>query len=388
MLKKLLLVLPMLFILLTSKATAQLPEVRNFIDKITSYKNISYTSVTKNDGVFGDSADTIQSYQTSGVPLQNLKFELATARVRDVFDGTSLLSVNFSPKYYSTNSNFKYSGHYANSIPLFKLTDLINATLKTPQKIRKLNDTIFLANRCNHIQIWERDTLIGVKRSYTKYDVYLSKTTSLPIYAEVNMLGFIEKGDYSSEEAIRVNNKNWYTNYIFNQAENSNRTSTIVPSGFMTLEDYNRSVSEIPKPGLAAGDMAPEWKLQDLKGEYLSSKDLKGKVIIIDFWGNCSACILAVPTINRLHKKYERSNVKVVSVSVDKGKEAAARFAKKFRLSYPVYIDGKDLSAEFHVGPIPTFFVIDREGKIVSVIEGFSHGLEKQLASEVEKLQQ
>jgi thiol-disulfide isomerase/thioredoxin len=387
MLKKLLLALPVLFILFTNKATAQLPELRNFIDKITSYKNISYTSVTKNDGVFGDSADTIQSYQTSGVPLQNLKFELATARVRDVFDGTRLLSVNFSPKYYSTNSNFNYSGHYANSILLFKLTDLINATLKTPQKIRKLNDTIILANRCNHIQIWERDTLIGGKRSYTKYDVYLSKTTSLPLYAEVNMLGFIVKGDYASEDAIRVNNKNWYTNYVFNQPENSNRTSTVVPSGFMTLEDYNKSVSEIPKPTLALESMAPEWKLQNLNGKYLSSKDLKGKITIIDFWGNCGACILAVPTISRLHKRYEGSNVEVVSVCVDKGKEAAARFAKKLKLLYPVYINGKDLSTEFRIGPIPTFFIIDGEGKIVSVIEGFSDGLEKQLISEVEKLQ-
>jgi hypothetical protein len=77
----------------------------------------------------------------------------------------------------------------------------------------------------------------------------------------------------------------------------------------------------------------------------------------------------------------------VVSVCVDKGKEAAVRFVEKFKLSYPVYINGKDLSTEFCIGPIPTFFIIDGEGKIVSVIEGFSGGLEKQLISEVEKLQ-
>lgn len=383
--KKLFLILSIVFIF-SGNVLAQSTVLQKFVKKVASCKNISYTSVTKNDGIFGESADTIKTYQTSGVPSNNLQFELVNGSAREVFDGSTLLSLNLVSKYYSAGDNYKYSGHYSNSIPLFKLTEVIDQVSKTPNKIKLLNDTVIAFKRCNHLQIWELDTLINGKRSYTKYDVYLNKATSFPVYAEIHMLGFVEKGDYSSEEVIRVENRNWYYNYEFNEPHKTDRTSTVIPVGFITVDEYNKSVSEKPQPPLSVGAKAPGWTLEDLKGTYLSDEDLKGKVVIMDFWGNCGACILAVPTISRIHAKYKNSDVVVVSVCVDRGKDTAARFATKYKLSYPVYINGKDLSKEFHVTPIPTFFIIDAKGNVATVIEGFSDGLENEITSQVEKL--
>jgi peroxiredoxin len=383
--KKLYLILSVVFIF-SGNVLAQSPMLQKFVNKVASYKNISYTSVTKNDGIFGESADTIRTYQTSGVPSHNLQFELVNRSTRDIFDGSRLLSINLASKYYSVGDNYKYSGHYSHSIPLFKLTEVVDNVSKSPEKVKLLNDTLISSKRCNHLQIWERDTLINEKRLYTKYDVYLNKATSLPVYAESHMLGFIEKGDYSGEEAIRVDNSNWYYNYEFNKPQKTNRMSTVIPEGFMTVDEYNKSTSKKPQSPLYVGAKAPEWTLEDLNGTYLSDKDLNGKVIIMDFWGNCGACILAVPTISRIHAKYKNSDVVVVSICVDKGKDTAAKFANKYKLPYPVYINGKNLGKEFHVTPIPTFFIIDANGNIAKVIEGFSDGLENEITAQVEKL--
>ena len=383
--KKLFLILSLVFIF-SGNVLAQSPVLQKFIKKVASCKNISYTSITKNDGIFGESADTIKTYQTSGVPLHHLQFELVNRSTRDIFDGSKLLSLNLVSKYYSKGDNYKYFGNYSNSIPLFKLIEIVNNVSKSPEKIKLLKDTLISTKGCSHVQIWERDTLINGKSSYTKYDIYLNKATSLPVYAESHMLGFVEKGDYTSEEVIRVDCRNWYYDYEFNKPQKTDRTSTVIPVGFMTVDEYNKSVSEKPQPPLSVGAKAPGWTLEDLKGNYLLDKDLKGKVVIMDFWGNCGACILAVPTVSRIHAKYKNSDVVVVSVCVDKGKDTAARFASKYKLPYPVYINGKDLSKEFHVTPIPTFFIIDAKGNIAKVVEGFSDGLENEITAQVEKL--
>ena len=101
-----------------------------------------------------------------------------------------------------------------------------------------------------------------------------------------------------------------------------------------------------------------------LDREFLDLNGLKGKVVVLDFWGTwCPPCVTAVPTLRDLQKRHEKDPFVLLSVSSDSDEAVVRRFIDKNRMAWPQYWDrDRKVQQAFDVRAFPTYVVIDAEG--------------------------
>jgi len=128
--------------------------------------------------------------------------------------------------------------------------------------------------------------------------------------------------------------------------------------------------------GNPAGTIAPAWDLPQVGGGRLSSADLAGKIVVIDFWATwCPPCQAEIPTYVELQAAFNAKGVVFVGVSLDQGGDAVARvrtFMERFRINYPIVMGDLEVVEAFGgIDSIPTTIVVDRKGRIVQRKVGY-----------------
>ena len=123
------------------------------------------------------------------------------------------------------------------------------------------------------------------------------------------------------------------------------------------------------------GDAAPAWELKDTNGNPVKLSDFKGKVVILDFWATwCPPCRAEIPHFIGLQEKYGKQGLVIVGISVDEGgPEVVSSFVKANKVNYPIVLGNLDVAQQYDAtNGIPTTFVIDRKGNIVSKHLGYT----------------
>jgi thiol-disulfide isomerase/thioredoxin len=111
---------------------------------------------------------------------------------------------------------------------------------------------------------------------------------------------------------------------------------------------------------------APTFMLSEIGGETYSSDDLKGKVVLLNFWATwCPPCVEELPSLNRLQERYRNKDLEIVSVDFRETPEEMTSFLKQTPVDFPVLldIDGRT-SLAWGVFSFPSSFIIDRKGRI------------------------
>ena len=118
-------------------------------------------------------------------------------------------------------------------------------------------------------------------------------------------------------------------------------------------------------PRRARENYAPDFSFTSLQGEYISLEDLRGKVVVLDFWGTwCRPCVDSVPSLRSMHKKYSKeSSFVLLGISSDSDEETWKDFTEKNKMVWPQYRDqDRRIHRAFGVRAFPTYIVIDHEG--------------------------
>jgi peroxiredoxin/YHS domain-containing protein len=112
---------------------------------------------------------------------------------------------------------------------------------------------------------------------------------------------------------------------------------------------------------------APKFALKDVNGaETASSKSLKGKVVLVDFWATwCPPCVKAMPQLQKLHDRLAPKGFTVVGISTDEGSVKKVKpFLAKWKLTYPLVLDSANMWKAFGVKGLPSMYLI-KDGLIV-----------------------
>src|SRR5262249_44141251 len=111
------------------------------------------------------------------------------------------------------------------------------------------------------------------------------------------------------------------------------------------------------------------------------------KVVLLDFFFvGCGNCMSSLAPLNRLDEKYKNSGFAILSISDRDSKKLVTEFRKVQRIKNKMYPNAGDVAKLYHITAAPTFYLIDKEGKIVNVTLGYSDDFEKKMTDIIDVL--
>lgn len=125
----------------------------------------------------------------------------------------------------------------------------------------------------------------------------------------------------------------------------------------------NRSFGEV----VVRQRPAPEFSLALFDGGTLSLSELRGKVVLVDFWASwCPPCRQEAPVLAQVYREYRVRGVEFVGVSIWDFPQDALEYVAQFGIEYPTGLDAKGaIAIDYGVTGIPEKYLIDKEGVLV-----------------------
>jgi thiol-disulfide isomerase/thioredoxin len=163
----------------------------------------------------------------------------------------------------------------------------------------------------------------------------------------------------------------------------------VLATGFLLAGCVNTSKSNVARKPLEVLQDAPEFTIKNVQGaEAITSKDFKGKVVVVDFWATwCVPCKVEIPEYNKLRAKYMEQGVEFLGVTFESSMEDTLDFIKEYEMKYPVGVatDEIDVALGGHTG-LPTTFLIGKDWKVYRKIMGAAPGKIPNLEKDIEEL--
>ena len=133
---------------------------------------------------------------------------------------------------------------------------------------------------------------------------------------------------------------------------------------------------------------APNFTLKGLDGKNLKLSELAGDVVLINFWASwCGPCRTEMPLLNAMHKKYKALGFTVLGVNVEEQSKNARSYIAERPVNFPILLDSSNrVSRLYKVVAMPTTVVVDRDGNMRFLHQGYKAGDEVAYHKMVKKL--
>ena len=134
------------------------------------------------------------------------------------------------------------------------------------------------------------------------------------------------------------------------------------------------------------GTEAFDFALDDMKGKKIKLSQLKGKVVVLNFWFiECKPCVMEMPELNELVAEFKGNEVIFLAIAVNK-KDQLKKFLKKTEFKYKVLPNGQSVSDSYGVKGFPTNLIMDQNGIIQYVSTGIGPNNKSNLQKEINNL--
>ena len=290
----------------------------------------------------------------------------------DLYNGESLTILSIRDRTFFSEK-LQYSAYDQSLIGILKF---LKGRYNTKSfKITMLKDTLINGIAKSHLVANVYDTLENNVHLYSNRDYYIDKQTGLPslviIKAKSKYNGLVS--DYYDETK--------YFDYKLNRSDITD-ADFVIPKSFKPREKQAAPLSL-----LDTDTTAPNWTLYDSNGKKVSLSQLKGKVVVLDFYFiGCSGCMASINPLNAIYEKYKDKELIIASLTERDSKKAVLDFQKRYKIKYTDYIDAADVVKSYHVTAFPTFYFIDKEGKIGNVFVGYTDNFEEKVISAIDNL--
>jgi len=130
-------------------------------------------------------------------------------------------------------------------------------------------------------------------------------------------------------------------------------------------EFLNALKSTDPNANFVSGQIAKNIEAYDINGNKISLNNLKGQVVVLNFWfPQCQPCVMEIPELNTLAKKYADKNVVFISITFEK-KETVKKFLANNEFNYTHITNNETILSDYNVTTFPTQLLIDQKGEII-----------------------
>lgn len=156
----------------------------------------------------------------------------------------------------------------------------------------------------------------------------------------------------------------------------------------VVLEPLNKKSINLNEKGLSENfnlnKKIPKFEITDIEGNVISSEEMKGKVIVLNFWFiKCPPCRKEIPELNKLVESFNGKGVKFISITTDSKKEIL-NFFEKNRFNY-THVASKSFIRKHRISEFPTNIVVDRNSNISFLEVGGRKDILEILESEINK---
>ena len=134
-----------------------------------------------------------------------------------------------------------------------------------------------------------------------------------------------------------------------------------------------RSVAVSTPESPRVGFRAPTFSLPDLHGNEVNLSDLRGKVVLVNFWATwCGPCVIEMPSMEKLYREFHNEGFEILAVSNDsQGQLVTKPFKEQFGLTFPILHDlHHEVNAAYHIRSIPASMLIGKDGVITYRVPG------------------
>lgn len=139
---------------------------------------------------------------------------------------------------------------------------------------------------------------------------------------------------------------------------------------------------------LGAGTRAPAIGLKRRGGEVLNLEELRGKVVLVDFWASwCAPCKEELPVLEKLHNQFKDKGLVIVGVNIDNEAANMDDFLRREKLSFTIVPDSKrEVAGRYKPEKMPSSYLIDKKGIVRHVHAGFKKGDAASIEAEIKAL--
>lgn len=193
------------------------------------------------------------------------------------------------------------------------------------------------------------------------YEIWIDRKTDLPY-------------KYRREMSHQISENTVITpQFNTNKIEDLN-ISDYFPSDYEII-DYKERMQQRndEKTDGLEGTIASEFSLEDTHGNQVSLKDLKSKVILLQFTGiGCGPCLISIPYMEEIHKEYPQSELSVVSIETWNNKmQTLKNYQTKHQFTYTFLKSDEEVIKNYESTSVPSFIILDKNRKIRKIFNGF-----------------